>query len=147
MSPMTAMNVAAVVTLTPGMVMSRWMSSVSRAWTAMSRSTSASSAFKKSTCRRQASTVWRSSMVSSSCDSHLRLFLPKRSVAGGALEVAVHNRVDLVLGLGALLDELSSSRDAAPQHSGRLVAGPHLREKARGEKLDQRASVDLVGLD
>jgi hypothetical protein len=63
------------------------------------------------------------------------------------LRLRLQDRVDLVLALGALLDELSSSRDAAPQYAARLVAGPHLREKARGEKLDQRAGIDLVGLD
>jgi hypothetical protein len=87
-------------------------------------------------------------------DRELQLRQPHASLSaeqirgrGAALEVALQNRMDLVLGLGALLDELSSSRDTAPHHSTDFITGPHLREKARGEKLDQRPGVDLVGLD
>lgn len=61
MSPTEAMKVAAVWTLTPGTLISRSTSGQASACLAISRSNAATSASRKSTWRRQPSSVNRSS--------------------------------------------------------------------------------------
>ena len=83
MSPIAAMKVAAVCTLTPGTVISRSTSGQASACLAISRSSAAISTSRKSTWRRQPSSVSRSSSGSSSPASQRRPPLPKASVTGG----------------------------------------------------------------
>jgi len=54
--------------------------------------------------------------------------------------------VHLVLLARALPDQLRPTRDPPAQHPRLLVGRPHLGQKATGEQLGERASVDLVGL-
>jgi hypothetical protein len=83
MSPIAARKVAAVITLTPGTVISRFASAESSAWLAITRSTPAISASRKSTWRRALSTVSRSSSGSSSSSSQRRPSRPNRSATFG----------------------------------------------------------------
>ena len=67
----------------PGIVISRRTSGSSSACSAMIRSTRASSSPRKSSWRRHASSVRRSSMGSSCSANHARPLTPKGSLAGG----------------------------------------------------------------
>ena len=63
-----------------------------------------------------------------------------------AFQVADQCRLQLVLGAGALSDQLRSRRDPAAQDPRLLVRQPDRGQKAAGEQLRERARVDLVRL-
>ena len=83
MSPIAARKLAAVITFTPGTVISRRASVDSSAAWAITRSSSESSRSRKSIWRRQPPTVSRSSSGSSSCSSQRRPARPNRSETWG----------------------------------------------------------------
>jgi hypothetical protein len=64
-----------------------------------------------------------------------------------ALEGAHQHRVDLVLGTGALSDELRAAGQAPAQRPRRLIRQPAAAQQPGGEKPRQRARVAAVGLD
>jgi hypothetical protein len=79
MSPVEAIKVAAVCTLTPGTLINRKTSGQASACLAISASRAPISASRKSTWRRQPSSVRRSSAGSSSVASQRRPPVPKAS--------------------------------------------------------------------
>ena len=83
MSPIAAMNVLAVITLTPGTVISRRTSRDLSASRAIARSSAVTLASRKSTCRRHPATVSRSSSGNSSSASQRRPRTPNTSLTGG----------------------------------------------------------------
>jgi len=82
MSPIAAIKLAATITLTPGTVISRRISTEASASRAISRSTCAISVSRNSIWRMPASTVSRSSTGSSSSPSQRRPLTPNRSANG-----------------------------------------------------------------
>src|SRR5829696_2678373 len=87
MSPTVATKVAAETRFTPGTLISRRISSDPSADRASERSSASTSRSRKSTWRRQPSTVSRSSTGSSSAESHARPRTPKASLIGGLREL------------------------------------------------------------
>jgi hypothetical protein len=83
MSPIAAWNVAAVITFTPGTLISRLTSTEPSASSATTRSSSAISRSRKSIWRRQPSTVSRSSTGNSKAQSQRRPANPNRSLTPG----------------------------------------------------------------
>jgi hypothetical protein len=83
MSPIEAMNAAAVWTLTPGTVISRRICGELSACSASAASSAPSSESRKSIWRRHPSSVSRSSTGNCSDASHARPCLPNASVTGG----------------------------------------------------------------
>jgi hypothetical protein len=62
-------------------------------------------------------------------------------------QVAVQDRLNLILQSRALPDQLGAPGDLAAQRLGVLVGDPHRRQIVRGQKFGQHGGVDLVGLD
>jgi hypothetical protein len=62
------------------------------------------------------------------------------------LQGALQDGVDLVLGPGALPDELGVSGHQTPEQPGPLVAQPHRKEEPRREQLGQGPSIEPIGL-
>ena len=147
MSPIAAMNVLAVITLTPGTVISRSVSGLRSACTAIARSTTATSASRKSTWRRQALTVSRSSSGSSSSANQRAPVTPKMSLTGGCpFKPADQHGVDLVLGAGARTHQLAALRQPAAHRPGVLVGNPHRVQLTGGQQPGQGPRVEAIGL-
>src|SRR4051794_37772901 len=126
MSPTKPMNVAAVIMSTPGTVSSRRISTEPSACSAIARSTSKISASRKA--------IWRRQPPDGGALIHRQLDLGQPRPPGLAEQVANpgtngqganQHGVNLVLGPGALTDELRAPRDPAPQRARRLVGQPH----------------------
>ncbi len=62
-------------------------------------------------------------------------------------QIAVKDRLHLVLQPGALFDQLRASGDLSTQRLCLLIGDPHRRQVVRGQQLGEDRSVDLVGLD
>ena len=62
-------------------------------------------------------------------------------------QVAVQDRLHLVLQPGALADDVRAAGDLAAQRLRVLVGHPHRRQVVRGQQLAEHRGVDLVGLD
>ena len=62
-------------------------------------------------------------------------------------QVAVKDRLHLVLQPRALPDDARPSGDLATQRVGGLISDPHRRQEVRGEQFGEDRGVDLVGLD
>ena len=141
------MNVAATITLTPGTVISRLTSGQASASAAISASTAAISVSRKSTWRRQPSTVSRSASAAPAPASQRLPLTPNRSDAGGRpLRQRIEHRVHLVLGARARPHELPAAREPAPHRADALVGHPDPVELPCPEQLRQRARVEAVGL-
>jgi hypothetical protein len=63
-----------------------------------------------------------------------------------SLECSLQHGVDLVLGLGALLDELSVPGDQAPKEPGPLISHPHRRQEPRLKEPGQGSRIEPIGL-
>ena len=120
MSPTAAMNVAATITLTPGTVISRLTSGQDSASAAISCSTSAISASRKSTWRTAESTVSRSA------ERQLLLGQPAPALDAEqirrrrpVLQAAHQHRVDLVLRARARPHQLRPAREPAAHRADR----------------------------
>jgi hypothetical protein len=73
--------------------------------------------------------------------------LARHVVDLGTLEqVSLQGGGDLVLGAGALANELRPSCDEAPERPGPFVGTPDLGDEARGEQLREPAGVEAVRL-
>src|SRR5215207_7788415 len=121
MSPIAAMNAAAVWTLTPGMVISRRIWGEPSACSASARSSAPSSSSRKSTWRGQPSSVSRSSTGSSSAAGHTRPALPKQSLIGGR-----PHRLRASTACASLLARTRLSRRAHTRRSARICSsGAH----------------------
>ena len=149
MSPTAAMNVVAVIRLTPGTVIRRLIACRAERVLGDRRVRgSAISASRKSIWRRHPSTVSRSSAGSSSSASHTRPPRPKTSLIGGRpLSVAHQHRVDLVLGARALAHQLRAARQTPAQRPRRLIRQPAAVQQPGGQQPRERARVAAVGLD
>jgi hypothetical protein len=134
MSPTAAMNVAAVIRLTPGTVISRLIAGEASACSAIARSRIAISPLRKSIWRKQPSTVSRSSPGNSSAPSHARPPLPNASVTGGRPLRAHQHCVDLVLGTRALTHELRATGQAPAQRPRLIVRQPAAAKQPGGEQ-------------
>ena len=77
-----------------------------------------------------------------------RAALLAERVAGrvASLQVAMQHRADLVLDLGAALDQPATARHQPAQHPHALVADPHRRDQVGGQQIGEHLGVDLVGL-
>ena len=62
-------------------------------------------------------------------------------------QVAMQNRLHLVLQAGALTHDVRAPSDLTPQRVRRLISNPHARQIVGGQQLREDRRVDLVGLD
>ena len=62
-------------------------------------------------------------------------------------EVAMQDRLDLVLQPRALAHQMRAPGDLAPARLGVLVGDPHARQVVGGQQLREDLGIDLVGLD
>jgi hypothetical protein len=136
------------VASTPGMVSSRRTSARSRPTRPSSASTIRSSWPWKSSWRSSAPTAWCSSWGRSWVASHARPLTPNRSAARAARdEIAVQDRLHLVLQPGPLPHDVGAADDLAAQREGGLIGQPHRRQEPGRQQLRQYCRVDLVSLD
>ena len=77
------------------------------------------------------------------------LTLVAEQVGGRAArdQVAMQDRLDLVLQPRALTDDVRAPGDLAAQRVRRVVRKPHAWQVVRGQQLGEHRGVDLVGLD
>jgi DDE domain len=70
-------------------------------------------------------------------------------IAGRAArnQVAVQDRVHLILQPGPLPDDVRGAQYLATQRAGRRIGQPHRRQEGRSQQPGQDLGVDLVGLD
>ncbi len=62
-------------------------------------------------------------------------------------EIAVEDRVDLVLQTGPMADDLRPPRDLPTERLGPVIGHPHFRQEPRRVQLDEDRRVDLVRLN
>ena len=129
---MAAREATAVVTFTPGIVISRrtstdptTCSAISRSWRPISRS-------RNSICLSAPSTVSRSS-AGRLDPLQPGVTAPAEQVGGWrfAHQLAVQRRVDLVLGGGSLLEQLCATGHEPPEQTGLLIRRPHAEQEPR----------------
>ena len=147
MSPIAAINVLAVITLTPGTVISRTHVGMAQRLAGDRAVQAATSASRKSTWRRHPASVSRSSAGNSSADSHRRPRTPNTSLTGGRpCKPPDQHRVDLVLRARARTHELVAPRQPPAHRARPLVGHPHRVQLTGGQQLGQRAGIQPVGL-
>src|SRR5215211_4681667 len=147
MSPTAAMNVAATITLTPGTVISRLTCPQDSASAAISRSTSAISASRKSTWRAAESTVSRSVTGSCCSASQRRPLTPNRSEAGGrSFRQRINTAWIVVLRARARADQLRPAREPPAHRADPLIGRPDALQLSRPQQPRQRPRVEAIGL-
>ena len=148
MSPTAAMNVVAVIRLTPGTVIRRLTASEPSACSAIPRSRIAISPSRKSIWRRHPSTVSRSSAGSSSSASHTRPPRPNASLIGGR-PLSVRISTAWTSFLQRVRCRTSCARRARRRRSARVGSSGSQQplQQPGGEQPRQRARVATVGLD
>ena len=141
------MKVAALITFTPGTVISRRISGERSASVAIRCSIAAISDSQKSSWRRQPSTVSCSSAGSSSDSSQRRPLTPKRSETAGFLTSLRISAAWISFFALVRTDQQLAAALKAPAHRpGLLVGHPDRSQRSRRQELRQGAGVEAVGL-
>ncbi len=146
-SPTAAMNAVAVTALTPGKVISRLISEEPSAWRATSRPTSGSPRRES----RSGAGTRRPSPARRRAENDLLGEPPaalRHEQVGhrrAGSQVALQDRVNLVLLARSAADEPTPPGDQAPLHARPLVRRPHIRQEAAASRFAAVVGVDLVG--
>ena len=117
------------------------------AWTAMSRSTSASSSPWKSNWRNKASTL-RHLSAGRACSKEPASTDTREQISVRACrhQIPGQDPMHLTLQPGPLPHQMRQPRNEPPPHSSLVISNPCLGQRVRSQQLSENTRVDLIGL-